>query len=296
MSCIRLNPSVSVTPTRVGVFLRSDLDALELSGSHASVFIQKIVSLLDGSRDREAILEALGEYSHSSVAALLDLLGQRGLLDSACDAPAPKRRRAQEEFFRKWMGDPDLSASMLREARVLFVGHEPWSATAAAELAAAGVGRIHGPLSASEAEDSMAAGGPWSLVVAAAAPEDVEEVARIARAAHRAKIVSLWSHLAGTTAILGPLVEPGKTACRVCASAEALNPSIGGRESVRSTQKTRSMEQLLGGLVALEALKVLSGYTFSALGGRLFAQDLAGFDSSFYTLVRIPWCRVCGEG
>lgn len=295
MSCIRLNPSVSVTPTHIGVFLRSDLQALELTGANASIFVQDVVPLLDGSRDREAILEALGECAGGGMAALLDLLEKRGLLEPVGDEPASERLRGQEEFFRKWTGDPFRTSSMLREARLLFAGHAPWSATAAAELAAAGVGHIEGPMGASEAEEAMAAGGPWSLVLAAAAPDDVEEIAFIARAAHRAKLVSLWAHLAGTKAILGPLVDPGQTACRACAAAEALNPPFGGLESIGATPKTQSMEQLLGCLVALEALKVLSGYTFSELGGRLLMQDLAGFDSCAYTLVRIPWCRICGE-
>jgi bacteriocin biosynthesis cyclodehydratase domain-containing protein len=56
------------------------------------------------------------------------------------------------------------------------------------------------------------------------------------------------------------------------------------------------MGQLLGQLVAMEALKVLSAYTPSRLGGRLLIQDLSTFETSRHTLVRLPWCRCCGEG
>jgi bacteriocin biosynthesis cyclodehydratase domain-containing protein len=56
------------------------------------------------------------------------------------------------------------------------------------------------------------------------------------------------------------------------------------------------MGQLLGHLVAMEALKVLSAYTPSRLGGRFLIQDLARLETSHHTLVRLPWCKVCGEG
>jgi hypothetical protein len=55
------------------------------------------------------------------------------------------------------------------------------------------------------------------------------------------------------------------------------------------------MALLLGHLVAMEALRAISGTIGSALGGRLVVEDLTTLESSLYTLVRLPRCRVCGD-
>jgi adenylyltransferase/sulfurtransferase len=45
----------------------------------------------------------------------------------------------------------------------------------------------------------------------------------------------------------------------------------------------------------MEALRAISGYAASPLGGRLVIEDLTTFESSLHTLVRLPRCRVCGD-
>jgi adenylyltransferase/sulfurtransferase len=48
-------------------------------------------------------------------------------------------------------------------------------------------------------------------------------------------------------------------------------------------------------MVAMEALRVLSGYMPSELGGRLLVEDFTTLETSIHTLVRLLRCRVCGE-
>lgn len=328
MPCIRLNPSASVTPTDAGVILRSDLGTFQVVGSDVRAFLDRMVPLLDGSHDRDALHRALGDYSRTSVTALLDLLQSYGLIEAVPDAEGAAERerwRGQLEFFRTWssFSAPDEAMRRLASARVLIAGLEPWGATAAIELAAAGVGALflvdddgarreaaaalareaapqlsvaQSAMSALDGGDSALLAEPWSLVVAAVAPGDAERLERVARFAHRAKVVSLWSHLAGKRAVLGPLVAPGATACRICATVEALNPPLGEHEGAAPHPHGETMGQLLGHLVAMEALKLISGYTPSGLGGRLAIQDLTTFESTLHLLVRLPWCRVCGPG
>jgi molybdopterin-synthase adenylyltransferase len=146
--------------------------------------------------------------------------------------------------------------------------------------------------------DAGIAAGPWTLLVAAVPPDDGDATARVSRFAHRAGIVSLWSHVAGTTLVLGPVVTPGKTACRVCAAAEGLNPlparSPAGAPS-RGAPGTAAMEQLLGHMVAMEVIVQITKYTPSSLGGRLLLEDRRTLETSRHTLVRLPWCPVCGD-
>lgn len=339
---IRLSPSASVTPTNAGVILRSDLGTFQVAGPDLAAFLDRMVPLLDGSRDEEAILEALDDYSRESITAFLGLLRVRGLIEPVADDTA--RRRGPEAFLRTWLQDPAPAMERLAQARVLLAGLEPWGASAALELAAAGLGALHviddgaaGPgdtaltrrgagaaltpwrrealaariaeeapwcrveVSPSDAlgDDALIAPGPWALLLAAVRPDDAGLVERTSRLAHRAGIVSLWSHLAGTTAVLGPLVTPGRTACRVCASAEGLNPlaslPAAGSPAPGGALRTAAAAQLLGHMVALEALRQITKYTGSELGGRLLVEDLETLEMSRHTLVRLPWCRVCGD-
>ncbi|WP_437965053.1 TOMM precursor leader peptide-binding protein [Sorangium sp. So ce260] len=352
MPSIRLSRSASVTPTDVGVILRSDLGAFQLTGADVGAFLERMVPLLDGSRDREALVEALADYSRQSVLAFLDLLEARGLVEPAPGA-APsadrERLRGQGEFLRRWSSTPEQAAQRLAAARVLVVGLEPWGAAAALALATAGISALRlidardgavgprgaaaagargqaarargstpsrrgavaarireraplcrvdeGPAAALLSDDLLAPDERPHLLVAAVRGDDAELLERVARFGHRARIVSLFAHLAGTAAVLGPLVFPGETACRVCAMAEALSPlPTAARGADEPAPHAGAMGQLLGQLVAMEALKVLSAYTPSRLGGRLLIQDLSTFETSHHTLVRLPWCRGCGEG
>ncbi|WP_437737369.1 TOMM precursor leader peptide-binding protein [Sorangium sp. So ce1335] len=372
MPGIRLSRSASITPTGVGVILQSDLGAFQLTGSDQSAFVERIVPLLDGSRDREAVVEALPGYSSASVIRFLDLLEARGFIEAALDAAAPldrERLRGQDEFLRRWPAAAAGAQQRLAGARVLVAGLEPWGATAALALAAAGVAALHlvddgvvGPgdaavlrergeaalgaprraavaalirgraprcrvdessAAALEAGDLRAPEGPGDLrapegradlrapegradlhspegrphlIVAAVGADDGPLLERVARFAHRARIVSLWSHLAGAAAVVGPLVFPGETACRICAEAGALNPAPAARPGGAPAPPAAAMGQLLGQLAAMEALKAITAYTPPRLAGRLLVQDLCTFETSHHMLVRLPWCTVCGEG
>lgn len=338
MPRIRLRPSAGVTPTDAGVILRSDLGTFQITGPDVGAFLDQMVPLLDGSRDREALVQALAGYSRPSVTAFLELLTQRGLIEAVPGAPA--RFRGPEEFFRAWSADPEEVMPRITRARVLVVGLEPWGAVAAIELAAAGIGALHviddgavGPedtarrrghgeaaiatarreiVAAMLAEqapwcrveespmevldaDVLIATGPWSLLVAAVPLGDPALVERAARLAQRAGVVSLWSHVEGTRAVLGPLVTPGRTACRICATVDALNPPLAAHSHSAPAPQAGAVGQILGHMVAMEALRVISGYTPSELGGRLLIEDLTTHDTSFHTLVRFPSCRVCGD-
>jgi hypothetical protein len=261
--------------------IRTDLATLQVSGADLPAFLDRLVPLLDGSRDREGLTAALPGYSRASVAAFLDLLEARGLVELVPEAPAPLR--GQEAFLRVYPGAPADAMSRISKARVVVVGSELWAPIAAGEIVAAGVSSCRWA-----ARDAL--GDRPDLLVAAVPPGDVTEIECVARLAHAAGIVSLWAHRAGVALVLGPLVTPGRTACRVCAGAEALNP--GSR--AEGTLSAEAADPLLGHLVALEAVFVLAGCAPS-VGGRVRVEDLATQESEIHTLVRLPWCPVCGE-
>lgn len=331
MTEIQLSPTVSVTPTRLGVLLRTDLGTFQVTGGDAHSFLDVLLPLLDGSRDRAAILRALDAYSTGSVTALLDRLTRAGLVEAVNgvgSTPALPQSRSQDAFFQKWAVDATEADARLAEARVLVFGLSPWSIAAAKELAVGGIGALdliaddvanregktaeamprglvaetllaraprcrveHRPTSSLWAGEGVR---PWSLLVASVDPRDTVLIERVATFAHDSALISLWAHSAGMRTVLGPLVTPGQTACRVCATDPALNPAIDEIATEEQGPQTEIVEQILGHRVALEAIKLIAAYTSSTLGGRVAIHDLATFESSRYTLVRIPWCRVCG--
>lgn len=357
MTRVRLSPSASVTTTEVGVLLRSDLGTFQLDGHDVKLFVNEILPLLDGTRDKEAVASALEEFSRQSVVAFLDLLEQYGLLETVPAVPeAPEeqdRWRGQKGFFQKWTDQPEEAARRLGEARVLIVGLEPWGAVAATELAAAGVGALHllddGQVASDDLESVRAWGSEhlgrprsqalmeglsetapwcrvtrsmltvaedrrlilddtnWDLVIGATAADDLLLLRSLARFAHEAKVVSLLGHLEGINAFVGPVVVPGKTACWNCSrlrqlanaehpqAAHALQASLlVERPQPRRRTYLTPMAAVLGHFLALEALKLISHYTPSTLIGRLLVQNLVTLETTLHTVVRMPWCEVCG--
>ncbi|HEV7213534.1 MAG TPA: molybdopterin biosynthesis protein, partial [Chloroflexota bacterium] len=87
-----------------GVMLRSDLGAFRLDGPDVSLFMTKLLPLLDGGRDRSAVATALAPYSQASVLGFLALLERHGLLEEVTDPGASDAERwsGQDAFFRKW--------------------------------------------------------------------------------------------------------------------------------------------------------------------------------------------------
>jgi hypothetical protein len=279
-----MSRSANVTKTPTGVLLRSDLGMFEVTGADVEAFVTKLVPLLDGSRDRAGIEAGLSGYSSASVAKFLDVLAERGLIEEVRAGTPDERWRGQVELLRRRASTGEDPMARLARARVLVAGSTPWSEVAADELLRAGIGAI-APLGGSAADPER------DLILAAALPEDAAEIERIAQLAHRTRTRTLWSHLDAAHAVLGPLTVPGKTACRVCASFDVASP-FGGTSG--RGPRAAIAQRLLGHLLALEALEVLLGYTPTKLGGRALVQDVATFETTLHTLVRLPWCSVCG--
>lgn len=285
MPRIRLKPSVSLLPTRAGVLARTDLATFQIAGADAGGFVSHVAPLLDGSSDAEGIASALGEYSRASVLALLANLSARGLVEEVPDRQRPEPRRGGDELFRKVGVDPAAAAKRLAEARVLVLGGGRVGAVIAAELSAGGVGEAR-------AREAIGEGESFGLLVGCSM--DPAEIARASRVAHEAGAMSLWAQISGATALLGPLVVPGQTACRVCASSGpgVLNPALEGR--TEPDEAAVAVEGVLAHIAATEAIAVLAGLAPSVLGGRVWAFDASTCEATLHTLVRIPWCTVCG--
>jgi len=164
------------------------------------------------------------------------------------------------------------------------------------------------PLRLSTGGRVQAPSGKFDLVVVATHRDDLGTLLGAARLTHSAGLRSLTALVDGLDAVVGPAVIPGRTGCWNCfrlrslAHAEPLGETREfqaallrqSRPSQVQHTYLRPMLPLLGHLTALEALKILSGYTPSKLFGNVIVQDLVTLQTSTHKLIRMPWCDVCG--
>lgn len=349
MTKLRVSPFVSLVLAPSGVFVRSDLAFFQIGGRDVKAFVSRLLPLLNGERDREALVRALPEYSPESIIGTLDLLERHRVLErvpgSSCALPG------QKEFFRQRSSALNDPQAKLAQSRVLVIGLEPWGAVCALELAAAGVGslalldggRISEPLSGvwetseigrqrrtvlsrlirNRAPKCRVTSHPlklsntgriappsykFDLVVIATHRDDLRTLLGAAHFTHRTGLKSLTAFVDGLEAVVGPAVMPGRTACWNCfrlrslAHAQPL-PEVREFQTALLRQSNALQVQhsylgpmlpLLGHSAALEVIKILSGYVPSRLFGRVIVQDLVTLQTTTHTLIRMPWCDVCG--
>ncbi len=144
MSKLQFSPAATITPNAQGIMLQSDLGVFQLHGKDISDFISRIMPLLKGEHDQQAICDLLPNYDNSSVVAVLDLLKQRGLLEEVKNnvdfsPPWP----LHERFLNVWSSADKQSTQSLANKRILVLGLSPWAITMVDELAKAGLSNIH---------------------------------------------------------------------------------------------------------------------------------------------------------
>jgi ribosomal protein S12 methylthiotransferase accessory factor len=149
--------------------------------------------------------------------------------------------------------------------------------------------------------------GTWDLALGGTTADDIVVLLGLARAAHKRGIRSLTTYLRGLEAVVGPAVVPGATACWNCAEQRQLAAAddppaahevhrslLAGQPGHRTPMYPVPAASLLGGLAALEAIKLLTAYTGARIVGRILVQHLVSLETSHHTVIRLPWCEVCG--
>ena len=149
--------------------------------------------------------------------------------------------------------------------------------------------------------------GDWDLLLVALAGDDLRSLRATARFGHAAGVTSLYGHIEGLDAVLGPGVVPGETACWDCcrlrllahadppeAAHDLQDALLAASPPARERTYLAPMAATLGHLMALEAVKMVADYTRSGLVGRLRTQNLVTLESEQHKVIRMPWCETCG--
>ena len=171
----------------------------------------------------------------------------------------------------------------------------PWCNVSTAPLFLSGAGEL------SVEDDS------WDLIVTGLNADDLYLLLRVSRYAHAACVRTLFGHLDGVEAWIGPAVVPGETACWNCfrlrrlANAENIKSEhdidanlLAGPDQPRARSFLAPMAAQTGQMLAMEAVKLLTHFTPSRLPGRIYVQNLISGKGQFHTVIRMPWCEFCG--
>ncbi|HEY0788979.1 MAG TPA: TOMM precursor leader peptide-binding protein, partial [Thermoanaerobaculia bacterium] len=106
--------------------------------------------------------------------------------------------------------------------------------------------------------------------------------------------------------MVGPLAVPGAP-CWNCTRLRLLGTSDAAeiehelharllyeRPPSRDRACLSTMPALVGGVLTTDAIALLSGYSQARLIGRVLVFDVKSFETTFHTVVPMPWCVVCG--
>ena len=266
------------------VFLMSEDDAILLQGRAYLL----LVPLIDGERDRDALLRAVeGQCAPGTAARALDRMEERRYI---LEASAVAAAQAPAEVFWQAQGiDPAQARARLRATRVSVhaVGAAD-PAPVAEALAATGV-------------QIVADGG---LAVVLTDDYARPELLAWSRASLDSGAPWLVAKPAGTALWLGPLFVPGQTGCLEC-----LRQRIVLRRPVESLVRRRratdepvaparrhlpGQAQAAAGLIA-EAVRQFALTGRHPLVGQAFTLAPVTFESRLHPLTRRPQCAACGE-
>ncbi|MFS8065794.1 MAG: TOMM precursor leader peptide-binding protein [Byssovorax sp.] len=164
-----------------------------------------------------------------------------------------------------------------------------------------------GPLLAATNRALLLDDARWDLILVCVPGDDLLVLQSVARFAHAAGAISLSAHIEGLEAVIGPAVVPGQTACWNCcrlrrlansAQAEADHAIHASLLAERPRRRARTylppMTGLLGHALALLVLDLLASPSTTPLAGRILVRNLIELTTSLHTVLRLPWCTVCG--
>jgi ribosomal protein S12 methylthiotransferase accessory factor len=147
----------------------------------------------------------------------------------------------------------------------------------------------------------------WDLVLACVPADDLFVLQSVARFAHAASLISLSAHLDGLSAVIGPAVVPGRTACWNCARVRRLAAAkrrrrddpvhaalLAERPPARARTYLGPMPGALGHALALAALDVLGSPDDARVTGQILVENLVTLESTLHRVLRLPECDVCG--
>ncbi len=270
------------------VYLLSERGATALRGTH----VEALVPLLDGTRDREALLADAPGVPPERVDGLLHGLSAAGLIATADPHAGPTAPPATLAYWDASGLDADAAARRVAAARI-------------GVRALPGAGPGNGPAAALESAldragaGSAGAGDRADLVVVLCG--DLADAALAEVAAELEGVPWLLAKTAGTRIAVGPFLLPAQGACWHCLAAQVVanrpldaHLHAAGAPPVRSAVELAPVPGIGVQVAAAEAVKWVAGYRHPG------QRDVWTFDSFTLETARhavrvLPQCAHCGD-
>jgi bacteriocin biosynthesis cyclodehydratase domain-containing protein len=310
--------------------LKRGANELMLSGGDVHVILEQLIGKLDG-RSREEIVDSFAEELRPEIDALLtSLLARRLITEEPEPRPAEITLESLQSAFWWSFGKPaEQATEKLRAATIIVAGATLIARSLIRSLLESGIGRVvivdHPVLNneaapsrfdfASDArvsrqpelpaDDELAAA---SLICATSDLAAQEALLDINRAAIRVRRPFLPVSVGDLAATIGPLNEPGETACLRCylirtdannvnyAAARALRLHIREHpETALATGVLPPMTGIAGEIAALEVIKYIAGFPPPDAIGRAIQVNLVSFAAVARRVLKIPRCPDCSD-
>lgn len=266
--------------------------------------------LTDGATVDALVDRAPPEIRRTTVVFLLQVLKTLGVLVESralegpeLDNPATRPRRV---FLSQFSDEPGAVDRRLRGARVMIAG-TPALADAITELLAAG-GCCPAPVEAGVGAPEPDA---VALAVDQGRPDLLVACSDTAGAVWFRELNELlmdraapWLHVAivGRSALLGPLVVAGETACYACLEVRiganipvsyGMSPRLEARRGALGS--FAPFAAAVGAAAAQEAARFVSGYAPPATIGHCAVIAAESPDSTLHAVLRVPGCATCAH-
>jgi len=280
------------------VYLLSERGTAALRGAH----VEAVVPLLDGTRDRDTLIDAAHGLSRETVAGVLDRLDAAGLLtmhERAGTSQGGSVGNTHRATLAYWDAaglnaldaSARLAAAVVSVIEVGAVRSAPiLAALVRAGLATPTVYPHDGGIGGTSADS------PADLAVVLCADYADPRLAGIADKLRRSGIPWLIARPAGEQPWIGPIFVPGEGACWTCLAARVMaNRPLGYLGPLDPPEVVLpSVAGLAAELVALEASKWLAGYRHPGQK-QLWACDSIRLEFAAHAVTIRPQCPSCGD-
>lgn len=243
-----------------------------------------------GLKDKSVLVIGLEPWAMSTVAELARAgVGHIHLMDN--DAVSE-----EDVLCIRTLTATHIGQSRVEVYQAVVESESPWCRLTGADMEADTDGLL-------QVQDPQA----WDLVLITLSNDEQYWLSSTARYVHQHDRTALYGSLDGVESWVGPLVSNGDSACWNCLRLRQLGnadiptaahdidkSSLHSKQGGRARSLIAPLASVAGSELAVEAIKVLTGFSQSGLHSKVQIHHMLSGESQQHAIIPMPWCEVCG--